>query len=237
MTGCAVEPVRWDDSARGTTPREPARRVGGLIYPSAPACANSVRTATSGSAVFTAWWEIRSDSSAELVVARSEAGARRWKVRVVADTADRGARGCGRPPPDIAADSASGYLHLAYFLEPSRGGGVFYAHSMDGGHSFHQSVPIVFGRNPARVSIASSGDRVVIAYEDPNSSHPEINLALSRTMGHIFEQRADASGNNVRAKQPVVSLAGDTVRVWWSVYSPNPTISATRPGYRQGIWE
>jgi hypothetical protein len=55
-------------------------------------------------------------------------------------------------------------------------------------------------------------------------------------MGHIFESRSIATSENGRARQPVVRLAGDSVFLWWSEYSPNPTVSATRPFYRVGTW-
>jgi len=155
---------------------------------------------------------------------------------VIADSTDHSTRGCGRPPPAIAADPGTGYIHLAYFSEPNTGSGIFFAHSMDSAKTFHSPVPIVFGRNASRVSVASSGDRVVVAYEDPNAQQPSIGVALSKTMGHIFEARVTASGDNGIARQPVVRLKGRLIQVWWSEYSANPTISATRPMYREGKW-
>ena len=155
-----------------------------------------------------------------------------WEPPVIADSTDRSARGCGRPAPAIAADAKSGYVHIAHFSEPPGGTGVFFAHSMDSAATFHASVPIVFGNNLSRVSIDAEGDRVVVAFEDPNSNQPMIGLSLSETMGHIFERRVSASSSNGRARQPVVRLAGDTIRLWWSEYSANPAISATRPRYR-----
>lgn len=187
--------------------------------------------------MYVTWWEVRPDSSGVLMLARSDDGGASWDSPVAADTTDRSARGCGRFHPTIAADSASGYVHLAYYVEPASGPGIFYAHSMDGGRTFHAPVPILFGRNQSRVSMASSGDRVVVAYEDPNSVQPSIGLALSKTMGHIFEQRVRASPEHVRAKQPVVALDGAALSLWWSTYSANPKVSATRPGYRKGMWK
>jgi hypothetical protein len=158
-----------------------------------------------------------------------------WESPVVADSTDRGRRGCGRPPPAISADAGSGYVHIAYFLEPLAGAGVFFAHSMDSAATFHAAVPIVFGNNPSRVSIDSEGDRVIVAFEDPNSVQPMIGISLSGTMGHIFENRMRATSENGRARQPVVRLDGDSIRLWWSEYSPNPAVSATRPMYRTGF--
>ena len=162
---------------------------------------------------------------------------RTWATPVVADSTDRGPRGCGRPAPAIAADDSSGYLHLAYFAEPESGAGVYFAHSMDAGATFHSPVPIVFGRNPSRVSVGSKGDRVAVAYEDPNASQPIIGVALSKTMGHIFENRIRATSENGRARQPVVRVTGDSIRLWWSEYSANPAVSATRAMYRAGAWQ
>ena len=203
--------------------------------PSNGACPGSFRIAKAGSDEYSVWWEARRDSSAVLKSAR-RTDAKRWSAPVIADSADRGVRGCGRPPPAIAADSASGYVHIAYFAEPSSGAGIFFSHSMDRGSTFHSPVPIVFGRNPSRVSVASDGDRIAVAYEDPNAGQPLVGIALSKTMGHIFESRFIATSENGRARQPVVRIAGDSIRLWWSEYSPNPAVSATRPRYKAGKW-
>ena len=157
-----------------------------------------------------------------------------WQAPVVADSTDGSRRGCSRPPPAIVADAKSGYVHVAYFVEQPNGAGVFFAHSMDSAATFHAPVPIVFGNNPSRVSIDAEGDRVVVAFEDPNAKQPLVGISLSGTMGHIFEQRMLASSPNGRARQPVVRLDGDTIRLWWSEYSANPVVSATRSTYRTG---
>lgn len=204
--------------------------------PSPGACPGSFRIAKAGAIEYAVWWEANPDSSVTLMTARSSNG-RQWERQIPADTTDHGVRGCRRPPPAIAADSTSGYVHIAYFSEPKSGPGIFFAHSMDKAATFHSPVPIVFGRNPSRVSVASSGDKVAVAYEDPNASQPKVSVALSRSMGHIFESRSIASSENGRARQPVVRFAGDSIQVWWSEYSPNPEVSATRPFYRAGFWK
>lgn len=209
----------------------------GTVVPPADACPVSVRAARDGSVVVAAWWSVRADSSVRLLVARSSDGGKSWATPVVADSMDRSVRGCGRPAPAIAADTARRYVHVAYFAEPRSGSGIFFAHSMDNGATFHAPVPIVFGENPAFVDVATSGDRVAVAYEDPNSREPSVGIALSRTMGHIFEHREIVSADNERARQPVVDLRGDTVRLWWSDHAADPRISATRTACREGRWE
>ena len=198
-------------------------------------CQASVRVASAGRFSYATWWRVKPDSSSLLMVSRSSAGAP-WSDPVVADSTDHSNRGCGRPAPAIAVDSASGYVHVAYFLEPAAGPGIFFAHSMDSGATFHAPVPIVFGRTSARVSVASRGDRVAVAYEDPNARQPLIGVALSKTMGHIFEARMQATPDNGRAMQPLVRIDGDSVRLWWSEYSADSSVSATRPAYRAGLW-
>lgn len=236
LAACSEDPVKWIVARGAGIPNEPQQMKAGAVVPGASPCTAFARTASMGNASFTAWWDVRADSSAVLFVARSGAAPGTWGDPIAVDTTDHSRRGCGRPPPSISADSASGYVYVAYFAEPAQGPGIFFVHSMDGGASFHAPFPVVFGRNPARVSVAAKGNRVVVAYEDPNSLQPRIGLALSRTEGHLFEERSVASGDNARAKQPVAALAGDTIRVWWSEYSANPTVSATRPGYREGVW-
>ncbi len=187
--------------------------------------------------MFASWWVVRPDSSAQLVVARSHDGGASWESLVVADSTDHSVRGCARPAPAIALDSATGYVNVAYFMEPQSGSGIFFSHSMDGGRTFHAPVPIVFGDNPSSVGIVTSGDRVVVAYEDPNSTGPSVGVALSRTLGHIFEHREIVSSDNERAREPVVDLGGNVVRVWWSNYPADPRINAIRTAYREGVWD
>ncbi len=237
LAACTDDPVEWIAAPGADIPNEPRLTKANVVLPGASACAAFARTARMGNASFTTWWDVRADSSAVLFVARSGAVSGTLSDPIALDTADHSRRGCGRPPPSISADSASGYVYVAYFAEPTQGPGIFFVHSMDGGTSFHAPFPVLFGKNPSRVSVAAKGNRVVVTYEDPNSLQPRIGLALSRTEGHLFEERSIASGDNARAKQPVVALSGDTIRVWWSEYSANPTVSATRPGYREGIWK
>ena len=63
-----------------------------------------------------------------------------------------------------------------------------------------------------------------------------IGIALSKTVGHIFEKRLRATNSSGRARQPVVRISEDSIRLWWSEYSANPVVSATRPLYRAGKW-
>lgn len=227
------ETVVWGPIVQAGTPAEP-REIPGDVKPQlTTGCLASLRVATSEGSAFATWWETRPDSSGVLLVSRSMHGGP-WEPPVVADSTDKSARGCGRPPPALAADAKSGYVHIAYFVEQSNGPGVFFAHSMDSAATFHAPVPIVFGNNPSRVSIDAEGDRVIVAFEDPNANQPMVGISLSRTMGHIFEYRTQASSANGRARQPVVRLDGDSIRLWWSEYSADPAVSATRPAYRTG---
>lgn len=234
-TACGRENVQWSELRYDVPPLPQHVPLGG-VSPSVSACPVSVRAVGSGSSMFAVWWSVRPDSSAELLVARSGNDGKSWTLPVVADSTDRSVRGCGRPAPAIATDSANRNMHIAYFAEPATGRGIFFAHSMDGGQTFHAPVPIVFGDNPAFVAVAASGDRVAIAYDDPNSVEPAVGVALSRTMGHIFEHRENVSNASERAKQPSVQLRGDTIRLWWSDYAADPRISATRTVYREGRW-
>ena len=236
LAACADEKVQWSEVSY-SAPLRPVSIPLGRLSPSRDACPVSVRGTHVGKGILAAWWSVRNDSSAVLFIGRSDDGGRTWNKPVIADSSDRGVRGCGRPAPAIAADSASGYVHVAYFSEPIRGRGIFFAHSMDSGRTFHSPVPIVFGDNPAFVAVASEGDRVAVAYDDPNSVQPAIGIALSNTMGHIFKPGDPISSASERAKQPVVELSGDRIRVWWSDYSDDPRVSATRTAYREGVWK
>ena len=236
LSGCGREPVAWKEISYAA-PSRPRVEPMGVIAPAAGACPISVRAVREGPATFAAWWRVRRDSSAELIVARSPDGGATWDQLVVADSTDHSVRGCARPAPAIATDSANGYINVAYFMEPQSGPGIFFAHSMDGGKTFHAAVPIVFGEKTSSVGIATFGDQVAVAYEDPNSTEPTVGVALSRTMGHIFEYRKAISSDNERAMNPIVDFRGDTVRVWWSDRSADPRVSATRTAYREGTMD
>lgn len=235
---CSRSPaVEWGEIVYQGAPPEPSEiRATMQPFPIEDGCLASLRSVRAGRFSYAVWWRARRDSSVSLMATTSIDDAP-WSKPVIVDSTDRGVLGCGRPAPSIAADSTTGYVHIAYFAEPLNGGGVFFAHSLDSATTFHAPVAIIYGNSPSRTSVSASGDRVAVAYEDPNAIEPLIGLALSHTMGHIFERRMDATSLNGRARQPVVRIAGDSITLWWSEYSPNPAVSATRPMYRAGKWK
>ena len=181
-------------------------------------CDGSVRVAYDlQGGLFAAWWAPRADSNAVLLVARrvkEDSGS--WSAPVVADARDQSGAGCRRPPPAIAADAARGYVHLAYYLDAPTGAGVYGGHSMESGTYFHDPVAIVYGDRAVRTSIATSGDLVAVAYEDPNSERSRIAVAISRTAGHLYEHRVDVSPASMRATNPQVYLDGRRLAVGWT---------------------
>jgi len=102
---------------------------------------------------------------------------------------------------------------LAYYLEPPEGSGIFYEHLMKG--MFHAPLVIVYGERPVAAAVSAAGDTVVVAYEDPNRRTPQVMLAISYTAGHLFETRVSASGDDVDARAPDVSVKGGRVAVGW----------------------
>ncbi len=203
----------------------------------APApCIRTIRTVGVGSDLFRVWWASRSDSSVALSMQRSGDRGATWEAPVGVELRDRGRRGCDRPAPGVFYDSASGYLHLVYFIEGSDGAGVFFAHSMDKGGMFHAPVAIVYGNMPSGASVAGIGDSVVVVFEDPNATIPTIGIALSRSAGHIFEQRGEVTPEDVRAVAPWVSLDRGKITVWWKEGKNAAGIAGDRVGYRVGVW-
>lgn len=216
---CAPGPVAWEPAAADTTPRAGADADG-----PAPAgvagehrCDGSLRVVGDTTPLRIAvWWSARADSTTRLVAARSTDAGATWLPPVPVDSLDRGARGCARPAPAVARDAAGGYVHVAYFLDAPEGSGLFFAHSMDDGAMFHAPVPIVYGERPVRASVDALGDTVAVAYENPNTREPEVSLALSRTAGHIFEEKAiPVSQGTFPAESPVVRVAPQRVVVTW----------------------
>ncbi|GAC1517158.1 MAG: hypothetical protein NVS1B4_16320 [Gemmatimonadaceae bacterium] len=195
-----------------------------LPLPPWAGCAGTRRAArATAREIHGVWWVARGDGGgmarppAGLYASRSEDGGLHWSSPVAVDTTDAGTLGCDRPPAAIAADSSTGYVHVAYYAESLGGGGVFFAHSMDRGHLFHDPVAVVYGPRPSFTSVAAVGDTVAVAYEDPNVREGSaIVLALSRTAGHIFEDRVAVSGS-LPGQHPHVALApgGGRVAVAW----------------------
>jgi len=169
---------------------------------------------------WSAWWEIRPDSSASLLSEeRDSTGA--LLQRVVVDSVDMALLGCTRPAPAISVDSMNGYVHVAYYMVAPEGPGLFYSHLMDPRlRRFEPPMALVYGEKPVRVAVASRGDTVALAYEDPNSTLGRIALSMSLTSGHLFEQTArliPVSTSSQQASAPqIVRLQGGQLWVGWT---------------------
>ncbi len=234
LAACVPQPVLWDaevdrlpgalaDSARLEFDRALVPRYGfAWAPPSWPAeasqCTATLRAAIApNGTAYASWFTVRNDSSVVLRVARSDDRGLHWLGAVTADATDVGRAGCARNAPFVSVDSLNDYVHVVYHLVAREGAGIFFAHSMDGGALFHEPVPIVYGDRPSASSVASIGDTVIVAYEDPNSRSPRLGLAISFTQGHIFATRTDASDETGEARTPRVVVRGGRVAVAWTV--------------------
>jgi len=233
VLGCVPERVRWSeaemrglgvladsvrlDLAADGTPVVSAAWTPATWPSERGQCLDSRRAVRDDrGAAYASWFTVRPDSSVVLRAARSDDGGVSWRRAVTADSMDVGRTGCARPVPFLAVDAQNGYVHLAYHLVAREGAGVFFTHSMDDGMLFHEPVPIVYGDRPSAAAVASRGDTVVVAYEDPNSRLPRVALAVSRLQGHIFEAREAASDATGEARAPRVALRGDRVVLAWT---------------------
>lgn len=195
-------------------------------------CARSMRVVDAPSRGRVAvWWTKASGGRVHLAAAwrdslPAEGQRGTWRGPIMVDTldqgprdaqaADRGAYGCARPAPSVAVDSLNGYVHVAYALTGPEGPGVFYAHQMDPRAAFEPPVAVLYGERLGQARVASHGDVVAVAFEDPNSrERVRVGLALSRTAGHLFEVRLTASGGTA-ARDPYVTVRGRAVVVGWS---------------------
>lgn len=189
-------------------------------------CEGSYRFAWLDSArVYAAWWAPRPDRSASLLGSYSEDSGSTWRPAAVVDSSDVGAVGCARPAPGIAGDGAN--VHVVYSLTSSEGTGIFFAHSMDRASVFHAPVPIVYGERLGAAAVGAQGDEILVAYEDLNDPS-QIGLAISRTMGHIFERRTPVASGVGRASAPDLALAGRTVAVSWLQRAAADSLRAVR---------
>lgn len=189
-------------------------------------CAEPVVVAR-GNARFATWWEGRADGSAVLMLAHSPDAGVTWEAPLVADDRDAGDLRCARPQPSLFADETTEYLHVSYYLSPSGSPGVYFTHSMKasalgptGEGVLHMPVAVTYGERPVRSSVAGRGDTVLVAYEDPNAANPRILLALSTGAGHLFTGQGAVSPSGAVARDPRISLRGDSVFVRWDEEIP-----------------
>jgi hypothetical protein len=247
LVGCGDAPVEWSATRTANADATVALAPDGALRPDSMAalaarirppeagvCPGSLVLSRAGRRLYAAWWRVRSDSGAHLLAAHSEDDAGTWSTPAPVDTTDQSVSGCLRAPPSIAADSASGYVHVVFSLLGKEGPGLFYAHSMDAGATFHAAVPIFYGDRLGRSSVAADGDVVAVAFEDPNSRSPRVGLALSRTMGHIFEERLlPVSDDNGIATHPLTAVRGRNIAVAWQQGAESdstPAVLAIRTG-------
>jgi len=118
---------------------------------------------------------------------------------------------CQSAAPTIAAVGDD--LHIAYSMTASEGTGVFFAHFL--GSMVHSPVAVIYGDRVVPTAIAAEGNRIAVAYEQPNGTRHQIGLALSSTQGHIFETHMTASRDIDDAISPQVALAGNVIAVSW----------------------
>ncbi len=226
LAGCDSPPIQWGDPVEiggservalvvdtgGHVRADSLTAAGSHMPVPAGGCAESMRATMGAHAMRAAWWGLRKDSAAVLYAAGSADSGRTWSAPAVVDSQDVSTRGCDRPPPSVA--TVGDDLQIAYSMRAPEGTGVFYAHFM--GSMLHEAVAVIYGDRLVATAIAADGDRVAVAYEDPNGSRSRVDVALSSTQGHIFEVRTTASRDVDVATAPGVSLAGHEVAVAWS---------------------
>lgn len=210
-------------------PPAPVTMLGDANEPLDPArCARSLRTAVSPErGRIAVWWSRRDRGRVMLVAAWRDGDTGGWRGPIMVDTLDqgpgdaqageRGSVGCARSAPSVTVDDTHGYVHVAYALVGPEGPGVFYAHQMDPRAQFEAPKAVVYGTKIGAARIATAGDVVAVAYEDPNSgARPRIGLAVSTTSGHLFAEHLIASADNANARDPWVAAKGRAVVVGWS---------------------
>ena len=224
---CDKPPVTWSDPVPIDEVKGPTRLVvdaGGraafvadssrtTTAPASPGlCTTSLRTIPSSAHVFSAWWNVRRDSSSVLLIASSADSGKSWGKTVAVDTTDVSSAGCNRPPPSVA--TVGDDLFVAYSMIAPEGKGVFFAHSM--GAMVHSPVAIIYGDRLVPTAIAAEGDNVAVAYEDPNGTRQQVAVAFSVVQGHIFAWHTTASRSVDNATTPAVALAGRELAVSWA---------------------
>ena len=202
-------------------------------------CVRSLRVASMpGNGTVAVWWSRRDGGRVALLSAwrdSTAAGLGPWHGPIAIDTSDqgpqdaraaeRGAVGCDRPAPHVAFDARNGFIHVVYSVARPEGSGIFYAHQMTRHVPFEPPQVVLYGDRIGATRVASDGDIVVVAYEDPNSSATRvaIGLAVSRSAGHIFDDRLSVSSSVRGGLDPHVAVKGRAIVVGWTEYQGNNT--------------
>ncbi|HXT15296.1 MAG TPA: hypothetical protein VN706_06675 [Gemmatimonadaceae bacterium] len=227
FAGCESPPVEWRDPVAIARPSPTARLVvdttGSVRYvadsvhlaglpPEAMQCTPSVTAAVGTVHTFAVWWAVRRDSSANLLLASSPDSGKTWAQPQSVDTTDVSSSGCRRPPPSLT--TVGDDVYVAYSMFAPEGKGVFFAHTM--GSMLHSPVPVIYGERLVATAIAAQGDRVAVAYEEPNGAREQVDVATSTTQGHLFEMHTVASRDVDAAALPSVAFAGRMLAVGWA---------------------
>ena len=224
LAACDQPPVNWTDPVPIEQPSAASRLIldgatprfvidsapTEVLPPSTGRCDPAVVTTRARKAA-AAWWSVRPDSSAVLFVSASADSGKTWGTPAQVDTSDVSSTGCRRPPPSIV--TVGDDVYVAYSMAAPEGTGVFFAHTMSG--MVHSPVPVIYGERLVATAIAADASHVVVAYEEPNGTRRQVDLALSRTQGHLFEMHTTASRSVDNATLPFVALSDSTLAVSW----------------------
>ena len=186
--------------------------------PPANACPGSLNYARmDGTQWHRVWWQPQPDGRAALFTARSPDAGATWDAPILVDSSDRARTGCDRLPPAVAADSLTRFVHVVFYMRAPNGDGVWYAHSMDDGATWHGQAGLIYGDDPARADVAAEGELVVVGYENPNAAEQAIGLAISRDGGHTFLPRLTVTSGSGAASAPRVGARRPGFGVAWKV--------------------
>lgn len=197
-----------DDSGRTSLVPD---TVAATVPASFDACPSSARFAEGTTRLYAVWWRVRADSSIGLYTASSKDHGQTWSDTAIVDTTNADIHGCERPA--AAVTTVGDDLYVAYSMMASEGTGVFFAHFMSS--MLHSPVAVIYGERLVATAIATRGDHVAVAYEEPNGARQQVDVALSVTQGHIFERHETASREVDAAMRPLVALSDHYVAVAW----------------------
>src|ERR1051325_6783143 len=110
-------------------------------------------------------------------------------------------------------------VFFAYAASVAGGAGVFFAHSMAGGAMSDAPVAGIYGGGLVPTAVAADGNRVAVAYVDPNGALRRIGVALSNTQGHMFETHATVSAGDGNIFAPTAAITGHAIAVSWLLRS------------------
>ncbi len=122
---------------------------------------------------------------------------------------------CPHHGPSLSLGDDSTY-HVTWFTEGRARQGLFYARSMDGGHTFSSPMPIgVADRSPSRPYVLAAAGSVWIVWKEFDGEQTTVNMMTSRDQGKTWSAPKTMAQTSDASDHPLLVSNGLRVFLSW----------------------